>query len=283
MINSSNVLYDIDSPIDNGLYNGTLGLSLINYITYKNTKNEKYNRLAKKKLNETVNNITYTNSYTFYNGLLGFGWALEWLVQGSFIKINTDDYLEELDDEVYKLIVYTNNHDINLDKGLLGLILYLYKRLCSNKTSKNFYRRVCLVECLSLTIERLSEQLSNKSSEIRNIAKTLVLLCKVRRLRINLDVVESSICRIVEIINKRYYKDPLVGYTNEDLQLLLAWRYAGEEISCDEWLFKSNTKYSELKSIVGKHLVDTDSETYKMLIHLDRNNKYNWKEGWLLS
>ena len=65
---------------------------------------------------------------SFHDGLMGIGWAVEYLHQKGFIDGDTNDILEAVDKKVMESFSMAIE-DLNLDKGLGGIVQYVLARL----------------------------------------------------------------------------------------------------------------------------------------------------------
>lgn len=242
---------------DVGLYHGKMGLCLAHYI--KGRMDEAYTLKAESLFDEIIEDLADVNIYNFSDGLMGIGWAVEWLTQHNFITLNTDEFLEELDDEIYKLIMYSKAKKIDLNTGTLGRILYLYKRVTAQNSNRNFYKEVCNKECLVLLIDELYEKLISgenailhqeeefESADLKSISQALIMLCKLEPLRFNYELVNEMICKIISKIERLLTDHPLEKWNNELIYLIGAWSEAGQALSCQDWVSKAHNAYVNVK------------------------------------
>jgi len=298
-----------------GLYRGKMGMCLIFYLKSSNSGQEVYAQRAKDLLNEIVDNIIKVDNYNFSDGLLGIGWGIEWLAQNEFIELNTDEFLEDLDDEVYRLIMYSKAETIDLDSGTLGRILYLYKRLVSHNPNGNFHKTICNKEVLVLLIDELYERLlaeensllnlcfsTYKSEDIKSLSHALVVLCKLEPLRFNYVLVNEMIRKII-IKVESLFSDLHPPNSLGDLVLLLhSVREAGIKLGCIYWVRFAEGKYRHL--IKGKIDLDkldekdifilgqfnsslvssfkSEESIFNYLLSLNKKTSKSWAEAWLL-
>ena len=200
-----------------GLYNGKTGLCICYFVLAKIEKNPDYEIKARILLDEISDNIGEVEELDFANGLAGIGWGIEWLVQNNFVDANTDEILEDLDDELYKSVVFAKAASLSLHNGTLGKAMYFYKRLMSQNPNPVRYRTLCNQECLVLLTDEINETLLNKETgllsvetfrqnltpiQMGEIAQCLVFLLKLILLRVNAEVTEKLICAILSHAGK---------------------------------------------------------------------------------
>ncbi len=291
-----------------GLYEGKMGVCISLYVSEQPADNIKAGEL----LDEIGENVCSIESFSFNDGLLGIGWGIEWLAQNQMLEVNTNEVLEDLDDEVYKLIMYNKADSIELNTGTLGRLLYLYKRVTSKNPDTNFYKDICNKECLVLLIDELYDHFLNgdsaiinqdmeslDSKRIENISQSLIMLCKLIPLRYNYDLVNEMICKIVSKIELFFSNERPGHLINSSIFLLNAWRQAGVMLGANQWAKGAEEKYKEISLNIDPLNLDDRSvfilrEFGSLYPLVFRNNKSifcnlyndkssnNWAEGWLL-
>jgi len=161
-------------PTSNGLYEGKMGIA-ISYLTLaKGYDNKIFKEKGNKILHDVIENISYTEDLSFKEGVLGVGWGLEWLKQSKILDINTDFVLEEVDDTIYKLVVFALDKGLSLQDGLLGKLAYYFKRLKGRSLSTHRYRYLCHQECIVILTDNLYELLYGEEG-LLNIDETEIL------------------------------------------------------------------------------------------------------------
>lgn len=125
----ANVLLLNASFTDNlGLLNGKMGIAIFFYQYARYTGNKVYEDYAGELIDQVQLEITKNTPVNFLNGLTGIGWAIEYLVDKSFVVANTDDIMLEIDKSVYRDSLY---RPILLDgsKDFFGFGHYYIARL----------------------------------------------------------------------------------------------------------------------------------------------------------
>ena len=157
-LNSNN---GANNTLSLGLLNGDSGMAIIYYLLAKDTGNKDYKEKGLQLLNQISDNINSTKDLRFADGLAGIGWAVEWLVQNELLSdTNTDEVLEDVDDILYKSVVYSKDEYISLLDGTLGKIAYFLKRELSSNPNTHRFQRICLQECLVILTDDLADKIT---------------------------------------------------------------------------------------------------------------------------
>lgn len=120
---------------DNGLMSGKMGVLLYLYYYSRYAKNETFEWFADSILNNILDNLSINTPLEFYNGLTGIGWAIEYLYQNHFIYGDTNEILADIDQKVLEYD-FTQIKDLNLEKGLGGIVHYVIARLYTIQKEK---------------------------------------------------------------------------------------------------------------------------------------------------
>lgn len=174
-----------------------ISLSLANYSRISEKK--RYADIASsmiEKMGESL--VRIKANMSFYNGLPGFSWYIEYLAQHGFIENDTDDVLEEICNHI-------NNQKIgeisrfNIEH-ILGVIPHYIRRmknpLFSTNTELHKRERGTLIRILHL-IDKWSKSLSTleTNTSLKNITDCILLLCQVKEI-FNFPVVDSALQRL---------------------------------------------------------------------------------------
>lgn len=147
-----------------GLYTGIMGRLLSSLFEFR--LGEK--RFFKVEVNTFIESLTNQfgtiEDIYFKEGITGIGWALEWSVQHQLLKINSDEFLADIDDILYKDTVYSFPHKISKQE-LVWRANYFYWRGISKNKHQNRYRHLCHRECLFLVLEDI-EHIRNNTDTI---------------------------------------------------------------------------------------------------------------------
>lgn len=202
-----------------GLYDGLMGGSISFFILHRLTKNQHHQKSANRILNNIQKYIGDVDDFGFARGLSGIGWGIEWLAQNKFIDINTDHILGELDDTLYASVAYTKDTSISLENGTIGKAQYFLYRFLSKNPNKKRYRVICLLECLVMLSDEISENILNNKigkleqdyeyvnhSKIEEIAQSLMIFIVLYKNKINTETSINTVKEIITFIEKLLIK-----------------------------------------------------------------------------
>jgi hypothetical protein len=119
----------IDNP---GLLNGKMGISIFFYHYERYSNNEAHTKYADALIDDVYDNLHTQTSVDFANGLTGIGWGIEYLVKNKFVKADTDEILEEMDQILYNLPIDIWNND-----DLFGIGHYSLSRFSEHENYDN--------------------------------------------------------------------------------------------------------------------------------------------------
>ena len=133
--------------INPGLSNGKMGIAIFLYHYSRFSNKKIYANFAGELLDQVFNEIYKTDPGCFQSGMTGIGWGIEYLVQKNFVKADTDEILNEMDEKIYSC-TYNNlqnplkTEDTFLDRDYIFLLelqeTNMRKRTKSHKkTRKN--------------------------------------------------------------------------------------------------------------------------------------------------
>ncbi|WP_423127970.1 lanthionine synthetase LanC family protein [Gaoshiqia sp. Z1-71] len=144
-----------------GLFHGKMGLAVFYYHLSKVENCKENENKADEFIDSIYEALNSANvSPDFENGAAGIGWGIEYLTQNGFLEADTDEVLEEVDNRVYKHIVFEENLPINVGNGLLGYAFYILKRLesCHNPALSRLLEML-LIEIVNKVVVLVDKQL----------------------------------------------------------------------------------------------------------------------------
>lgn len=208
------------NQISFGLYNGHAGMSIIYYLLAKCLSDESFKQKGMALLNDISENISTISELQFENGLAGVGWAIEFLVQNELLDdTNTDDVLEEVDDLLYKSVVYTRDESVSLRSGTLGKMTYFQARELSLNFNSQRFRHVCHLECLVFLTDQITTRYV-KEGTLMNTAN-LAQIIRDRNFKSIIDL-GTTLFIIAEMVNiSKQAAEPLLYLSIECTEKLL--------------------------------------------------------------
>ncbi len=238
-----------------GLSSGKAGEIMILLLLYQYLKRDDYLEKANLLLEDIAIHISQVKDPGFMLGLSGIGWLIEWIAQNGFMEINTDKVLEEVDDRLYKTVLFTTSKDISVYNGIVGKALYFLNRHQSKNYGTHRYKTICHEECLVLLTDALQQKLLEKDgllmrkrklalSKLKQVGDALIFLTKLSKTRINWSVVEDCIYKITNFVENKL---PSIEGNNGDIDnsdtyesFYLSYCYwkAGVIFKCKKWELK---------------------------------------------
>lgn len=242
-----------------GLYHGRSGLAMVYFVIYTITGEKKYFIKGQNLIEELTDNISNVEGLDLDKGLAGIGWAVEWFIENKFVEGNSDELLEDLDDELYKRVIYSKSENLSLENGTIGKALYFYKRLCAKNPNVSRFRNLCNQESLVLLIDEIGETLLSEENEIslnngnqglscNEISQTLIFLSTINHLKINIEISKVILCAINKFIKHVFLTDKFesVQTDTEIIYLIYACFKAGKTLNDDDFLSMAKKAFQSI-------------------------------------
>lgn len=283
--------YDI-KPRNYGLYQGKTGDAIVNGILKKATGNADYGLILRQLLDEIGTNIGYINEINYKSGLTGIGWAIEWMVENNLFEADTNEVLEEVDNLLYKAVLYAADEDLSLANGTLGKVAYFLKRY---QRETDPMRLVCHEECLVILTDEIRSKAAKETyrpSSLKDLSLILILLDKILPHRINMVAVEevlyntaaaadqilSQACANTSLLDipPSHYQDLLhlayAYFVTGIRQDMNHWKHRGEQFLNSLLNNNINILRNKQPAIQGAALhaliyIQTGNEKYREYIH----------------
>lgn len=143
-------------------------------IEYQKSNNNESKKKIEFLLEDQLNSLNYlSNDYSFYSGFSGIGCLIEYCKREGLIEVNTEIFLEDFDDQIYKYTMsLLAEKDINHLK-LFDIFNYFYARIISKNNESSHYKTFHLFMIASLIIRKIFKNVINKS------------LIKIKSIKIN--------------------------------------------------------------------------------------------------
>lgn len=236
----------------------------------------------KQLLDDWSSEILQRDDYSFDRGVLGLGWLINYLIHEKYMEGDADEILEDIDDNIYKLVIreiLDDNLDIML---LLGYVTYYQQRL-TYRSNIHFYRRFTHLECLKLLLKKLNFFLLDAPLHSREvITQKIDIVLKYSFLIktcINEKLVEEAFYfameQLLEYFENNYYSVDDILWTTVTikqyghpywLNCINACIYPNEGLSQEQALLKRyTTAYLDIQS----YIKDTNPAfTFKLLTNV---------------
>jgi hypothetical protein len=191
-----------------GLFYGITGLAILNYLWGKSQNKKMFQERGLDLLNKLSIQLIDVRDLRFESGLSGIGWGVEWLAQNNLLTdTNTDEVLSELDDTLYRNVIYKQEENISLEKGILGNALFFIIREKSKNKNTHIYKQLSNHECMVFLTDDLQEKIQEMSVALANgtidgeILKSFgnFLLCFAAYGKVNIPVIENTLYTIVKL------------------------------------------------------------------------------------
>lgn len=193
----------------NGLY-GKTGCAIAYYLLGRYLGEEQWTLKGEAMMDEAFDNIGDMDSMSFGEGLCGVGWAVEWLASNGFVDMNTDEFLVEIDDAVYKNVIIAPEDTVSVKDGTLGKAIFLAIRNKSRNTNQHRMRKVYHEMSLVILIDEVYDRLVDEEEnipawqtdiytpdDIRNMADTMLFLSGFLSANINGSTTEKALYKLV--------------------------------------------------------------------------------------
>ena len=131
------LLLNSSSLKDIGLFNGKMGVVVFFFHYARWTKEDIYREYAETLLEQIYEELNAYLPMNIQDGMVGIGWAIEYLNQQGFIQGDTDEALSDLDAEVIKKDIRRFS-DFSLHTGLEGVLHYWLIRLKAKHAVANY-------------------------------------------------------------------------------------------------------------------------------------------------
>ena len=130
---------------DNSLSHGKMGIAIFFFHYGQYSNSSIYTDYAWDLIEDIYEKMHYKIPVNFENGLCGIGFGIEYLVQNKFMKGNTGDILEDLNNLVMERDP-RRIKDISFEKGLGGIYYYVFMHTNSPYCSSTVFDSIYLKE-----------------------------------------------------------------------------------------------------------------------------------------
>ncbi len=183
-----------------GLLNGKTGIAIFFFQYARHTGIKLYEKFAEDLVIEIYDEIHTNYSTSFYDGLCGIGWGIEYLIRNKFVEADADEVLEDFDRRILERDV-RRIADGSLNTGLKGIACYIISR-CANKINRNN----------SLNKEYIQDLIWSLNKEAFNNPDSLVLINQLENIMNEVYVMEPDYFFNKIIHETIYHEDELFSH-----------------------------------------------------------------------
>lgn len=250
-----------------GLYNGKTGAIILYFTLFRYTGKKLWEEKARSLLDDISERIASVQELNYSRGLAGIGWTIEWIKQSGYMEINTDEVLEDIDDILYKAVLYARDTTISLSTGTLGKAAYFLKRYESKNTGTHRYKTISHQECLVLLTDEIHEAVAGEKGllhqfdsgiiltkeQLLDLSHTIIYLSKISHHKINAEIVERTLYALIKyaasLLNKFSGEGKVADCSTEGAEELiyLAYAYyiAGFKLEYESWQQKGQKYFDK--------------------------------------
>lgn len=202
----ANFLLLNSSFIDNiGLLNGKMGIAIFFFEYARYSKYDLYDNYAGELIDEISVEVNTNSPVDFANGLMGFGWGIEYLVQNGFVEANSDEVLAEIDQSIFRStldapLAITNHTE------LFGIGLYYLARLKGREDNNENLNTIIKKQMLTYLLDDCERLLSKKElfgakvpiltiSQLNSIIYYLIEMQRLQLFPIKIDRLEHHLIK----------------------------------------------------------------------------------------
>lgn len=214
---------------DYSLSTGKAGVAIFLYHYSDLYHDAKSKKIADNIMHDISLNASSVGNLDFLHGLLGIGWAFEYIVENGFVKNNCDDILKELDDTLTKFKRHRDPFYYS-SEDFFGYGLYFIKRYKSNMTFRPLQLTVkhnillfLLDECQDCIRYKVKESLEFRVLDFPILLSISYFALECFYLRLNHEKVSRLLISVMDCIQMSVYK----SYTDLENQEL---SYIAEKI-----------------------------------------------------
>lgn len=161
---------------DTSLWYGQTGIALAFYDYFIYTENQIYSDFVSFLIDNISKRINRDRVLSFASGLLGIGWGIEHLIQKGFIKGESVEICEEIDQVIMEFNLERFS-DLSLENGIEGLLHYVIYHLqgAIKQESKLPFDNEYLYDLYKLCIKLEKQDISESLGLLLNTFKTFYL------------------------------------------------------------------------------------------------------------
>ena len=181
------IMQHSDAIMDIGLLHGKMGIVIFLSHYSRYTKIDMFEDLAENLIDSVLSTIHKKLPISFDSGLIGIGWAIEYLIQNKFIKGESLIVCKQID----KMIMQTDPrrlNDLTLQTGMEGLLHYILAHIqgVKSQTTETLPFDNVYLEDLFNAVNILNKRKINKN--LQSLINKYLRFYKKEDLKYNLNI-----------------------------------------------------------------------------------------------
>lgn len=181
-----------------GLLHGKTGVAVFFFHYAQYTGNGLFEDYALDLIVEIQEQIHLNNSADYERGIAGIGIGMDYLIRNNFLETD-NDFFEDLDQRMYRAVMYDPWQDFSLYDGLTGYGRYWISRMHQQASS------IQARECLSYIAVRIKQKLPNiPEKELTGVCCFLYDLQKIPGFEICIELLEQCRKQSVDVCKSFY-------------------------------------------------------------------------------
>lgn len=191
------LLQSLDENYPLSLCYGKMGICIYMYLMSKNGKEIKYVDIASKLLDEILEKSHSLTSANFEDGLAGIGVGLTYLVKKGYVNADLNVLLSDLDNVIYKYLIFDEDESSLLVKDILGYLFYYYLRLKEQKSTDNYIEKNMIIFLVDTLSRKINDSFLDSYEHFSIFYYYLPLMFYVFSTIYALDIYNEKIMRIL--------------------------------------------------------------------------------------
>lgn len=131
------IVQSANYPKNLSLRHGLIGKILFFYVLAEHTEETHYKEYAESLMEVLFEDISINMPITFFDGLSGIGWCIQYLISNHLEEGNANEILEELDNAIIEHDPM-QIRDLSFETGLAGIVAYIRSRSNSQDSLSPF-------------------------------------------------------------------------------------------------------------------------------------------------
>lgn len=270
----------LDKAYPVGLFHGQMGVSIYFYHLSRMEKDDSYKIIAEQLLDDVLNRLSSESSLSVENGLAGIGLGITHLIKFDFVEGDINELLEDIDNFIFKQIVFSPaNYSVSKIE-LLHLLFYFYVRLKDQTSEDNIYiYQELLIEVLNLFAANLRGDFFNEYYSFSVYHYHLPMFLYICSKLLELNFYNDKIYKIVEAFEPMILSRLPLLHANR-LYLLCGTLALISYMDNPQWKEYTTLLHKEIsldhifkKEMKNKHIFISNglSMMYILLNYLNRN------------